>query len=111
MNRSISILSNREETTTMARHSEASIARRAYEIWEKQGKPHGRDREHWLQAEAELGSSIVADPVVLKPVKAARADPPKAPAAAPKTVAAKVSPKLAEAVTAPARTKSAPKKK
>jgi hypothetical protein len=39
----------------MAGRSEALVAVRAYEIWEKQGRPHGRDREHWLQAVAALG--------------------------------------------------------
>lgn len=38
----------------MAGRSESLVAVRAYEIWEKQGRPHGRDREHWLQAVAEL---------------------------------------------------------
>ena len=31
-----------------------SIAQRAYELWEKAGKPHGRDLEHWFQAEIEV---------------------------------------------------------
>lgn len=26
----------------------------SYQIWEREGRPHGRDLEHWLQAEAEL---------------------------------------------------------
>lgn len=30
------------------------IARRAFEIWESEGKPKGLDRDHWLQAETEL---------------------------------------------------------
>ena len=30
------------------------IARRAYEIFEERGRPHGRDQEHWLEAEAQL---------------------------------------------------------
>jgi hypothetical protein len=30
------------------------IAKRAFEIWQKQGEPEGLEREHWLQAEAEL---------------------------------------------------------
>jgi hypothetical protein len=30
------------------------IAKRAFEIWERQGRPAGCDLEHWLQAEAEL---------------------------------------------------------
>jgi hypothetical protein len=31
------------------------IARRAYELWEAEGRPDGRHHEHWLQAEQELG--------------------------------------------------------
>jgi hypothetical protein len=30
------------------------IAARAYTLWEQAGRPHGRDREYWLQAEAQL---------------------------------------------------------
>ena len=30
------------------------IALRAYQIWEKEGRPPGRDEEHWLLAEREL---------------------------------------------------------
>ena len=32
-----------------------AISRRAYEIWEQNGKPDGCDLEHWLQAEKEVG--------------------------------------------------------
>jgi hypothetical protein len=38
----------------MTMHKEALIAQRAYEIWEKAGRPHGLDREHWYQATAEI---------------------------------------------------------
>ncbi len=34
--------------------SHDAVARRAFELWEQEGRPPGRDREHWLQAEAEL---------------------------------------------------------
>ncbi len=37
-------------------HEQGAIARRAYEIWEAEGRPHGRDREHWEAAARELGS-------------------------------------------------------
>ncbi len=37
-------------------HSD-DVARRAYEIFEREGRPEGRDLEHWLMAEAELTSS------------------------------------------------------
>lgn len=30
------------------------IARRAYEIWQGEGQPEGRDTEHWLTAERQL---------------------------------------------------------
>ena len=30
------------------------IQRRAYEIWEREGAPHGRDKDHWEMAEREL---------------------------------------------------------
>lgn len=33
------------------------IARRAYAIWEGQGRPAGKEKEHWLQAEVQLKAS------------------------------------------------------
>lgn len=30
------------------------IRRRAYEIWETEGRPHGRHVIHWLRAESEV---------------------------------------------------------
>jgi hypothetical protein len=33
---------------------EELIRRRAYEIWEREGKPAGDDMQHWLQAWHEL---------------------------------------------------------
>lgn len=30
------------------------IRERAYQLWEVDGCPEGRDREHWLRAEREL---------------------------------------------------------
>jgi hypothetical protein len=32
----------------------ARIRQRAYEIWEGEGRPEGRERIHWLRAEAEF---------------------------------------------------------
>jgi hypothetical protein len=32
------------------------ISRRAYELWEQEGRPEGSDLRHWLQAEQELGA-------------------------------------------------------
>lgn len=36
--------------------NEDSIRRRAYEIWEQEGRPHGKELEHWLRAFKEFGS-------------------------------------------------------
>ena len=33
----------------------AAVQIRAYEIWESEHRPHGRDWAHWFQAKAELG--------------------------------------------------------
>src|SRR5579871_5114961 len=30
------------------------VSLRAYEIWERKGRPHGRDMECWLEAEREI---------------------------------------------------------
>ena len=46
------------------------ILKRAYEIWENEGRPHGRDKDHWFLAEAEL--SIVAVPAITEPSKPKR---------------------------------------
>jgi hypothetical protein len=35
--------------------SAEAISHRAYEIWEREGRPEGCDLRHWLQAEQELG--------------------------------------------------------
>ncbi len=34
------------------------IARRAHEIWVKQGCKHGRDRENWFEAERQLKAEL-----------------------------------------------------
>lgn len=40
--------------------SHADIANRAYELFLAAGAPHGRDLEHWLQAERELRTRSVS---------------------------------------------------
>jgi hypothetical protein len=35
-------------------NAEEEIRRRAYELYEQEGRQNGRDREHWLRAEAEI---------------------------------------------------------
>ena len=36
------------------------IRQRAYEIWEDEGRPDGRERIHWLRAEAEFRERLYA---------------------------------------------------
>src|SRR5215470_1444312 len=36
---------------------EEKIRKRAYELWEQDGRPHLRDHDHWLKAEAELAAA------------------------------------------------------
>ena len=36
------------------------IERRAYELWDAEGRPIGRALEHWLRAEAELTGQVPA---------------------------------------------------
>src|SRR5262245_43377320 len=57
--------SNRTNTTSTSasnQPSAESISRRAYEIWEQQGRPDGSDLQHWLQAEQELGANSTPQP-------------------------------------------------
>jgi hypothetical protein len=35
--------------------TEADVARKAFEIYEREGRPVGRHLDHWLLARAELG--------------------------------------------------------
>ncbi|MTJ79831.1 MAG: DUF2934 domain-containing protein [Telmatospirillum sp.] len=64
------------------------IRSRAFEIWQAEGCPEGRDVEHWLKAEEEVSSNgrhAAAEPAPAPaPVKAPR-KPAVRKAAAPKT--------------------------
>ncbi len=35
-------------------HIETLIRERAYAIWEREGRPEGRERQHWEQAAREI---------------------------------------------------------
>lgn len=37
------------------------IRARAHEIWESEGRPEGREAEHWMRAEAEISDEEVAE--------------------------------------------------
>jgi hypothetical protein len=38
----------------MESEKQRRIRERAYEIWQREGRPHGRDAEHWRRAETEI---------------------------------------------------------
>jgi hypothetical protein len=46
----------RLRTRLEARRSKQKIRLRAWEIWERNGRPAGRDLEFWLQAESEISA-------------------------------------------------------
>jgi hypothetical protein len=41
---------------------EESIKARAYAIWEDEGKPHGKDLEHWRRAKSDVAPQAVPAP-------------------------------------------------
>lgn len=53
---------NQQSSTDLSVSSNVSpdtISRRAYELWEAEGRPEGCDLRHWLQAEQELSGRDV----------------------------------------------------
>jgi hypothetical protein len=68
---------------------EEQLRQRAYGIWQAEGEPHGRDRDHWEKAERELTEAVPDEPVAAaKPAAlGTKAD------TAPQTIAAEPKPK------------------
>ncbi len=56
--------------------SEEWIKHRAYELWEQEGYPSGKDKEHWERAKLEY--------TTLRPVASDESTPPKQKISAPK---------------------------
>lgn len=60
---------------------EQKIRERAYQIWEQEGRVHGRDEQHWHMAKLELAHAAneTIVPIAEVPVKKSRRTPkPKA---------------------------------
>ncbi|MDQ2102739.1 DUF2934 domain-containing protein [Azospirillum isscasi] len=53
------------------------VQRRAHDIWEREGRPHGRHDEHWAQAEAEVDDEIRAEQQSAETESSAPDAPPK----------------------------------
>jgi hypothetical protein len=47
----------------MSENSREQVRERAYAIWEREGKPEGRELVHWLQAEQELANDTQIDAI------------------------------------------------
>lgn len=49
---------------------EDQIKRRAYELWEADGRPDGQDQDYWFKAMAEIAASaLAATALAVKPRK------------------------------------------
>jgi hypothetical protein len=102
--------------------SDEAIKERAYHIWVREGCPHGRDFEHWVQAQVELeaeqprGNGAAIRAKAAKPAAPRRTAAAKA-AAAPAAAKAAATPKVAASKAAkaapekPARKPAAPRAK
>lgn len=56
------------------------IAHLAFDIWEKEGRPHGRHMEHWLEAESLLiGARSVQLRTIPAPTMREHLQSPKSP--------------------------------
>ena len=51
------------------RDLDALIRERAYLIWEKSGKPSGRETDHWFQAAREIEAAMATDPFAVTAVE------------------------------------------
>jgi Protein of unknown function (DUF2934) len=38
------------------------VEARAYALWEKEGRPHGHDLDHWLRAEIQIVAARAPNP-------------------------------------------------
>src|SRR5690349_21805977 len=66
----------------MTPEREQRIRERAYAIWLREGRPHGKDREHWRLAEAEVVAEEAAERETASSAAAAPSpDPPAEPPA------------------------------
>ena len=75
-----------EASTSPMTGENARTRERAYAIWEREGRAHGRALDHWLQAEAELAAEATSRRSRRRTVDAASpaaATPSEAPGAVP----------------------------
>jgi hypothetical protein len=71
--------------TSIARNPDVDreVARRAYEIWEEDGRPEGRDHDHWVRAEQDVLATPAEQDAVATPADSAKPASRRKPAAKP----------------------------
>jgi hypothetical protein len=57
----MNVVAKLQEEATMNTHNQDRIRDRAYALWEADGRPDGRDGEHWTRAERELSEEAGLD--------------------------------------------------
>jgi hypothetical protein len=74
---------------TAASFDENRVRILAHSLWVEEGKPHGRDKIHWMKAlEMAKAEAVAVIPDIVTPVKKAASKPKaKAPGAAARKVA------------------------
>lgn len=88
--------------------NEGRIRQRAYEIWEQEGRPHGEDLKHWLQAFQEIAASTEASGQTAKKPRSKKTATAGASAAKPKgATKAKGSAQSAPTTTPPSKSTKA----
>lgn len=88
----------RKGSASMNTDRDEQLRRRAYRIWESEGRPDGMEAEHWARAERELADEVAgptAMPAALSRRKATPAEKPAAAAAPVKKKAPLAAPKAA----------------
>ncbi|MEA2671279.1 MAG: hypothetical protein QOG45_1499 [Chloroflexota bacterium] len=56
---------------------EDRIRNRAYELWEGEGRPEGREVDHWLQAAQEISGEVAGETSAVAPSVARRPRTPR----------------------------------
>ena len=63
-----------KEVATDAERLRKKTEERAYALWEGEGKPHGRQLEHWLRAEVETTVALETASIPNTPQRSAAAN-------------------------------------
>jgi hypothetical protein len=67
---------------------EHDIRVRAHQLWEEEGRPDGREHDHWHQAEAEIGAQEQGPAAAVEVVSPVKVDSSDVTAPTPKPVTA-----------------------